>query len=257
MTALADWQRALSGIIDAEQPDFEGLACLQPVPGPSAEQGFSVYRNNSRGARSNALADVYPVCRRLIGEQSFAGLTRRFVQLATSEQGDLNLFGVGFSEFVAETVAEHEIFARLSWLGDLVHLEWLCHSVYYADDDPPLDLGPLQLADPSPVCPRPAKRLAWMQSPWPVHRVWQAHQDADEPPAIPMHRGDWHLVVERREFRPRIEVIDRPLWDLLDACGRSMSLAELGADTNLDTGRLGELVQRQWIGVLEHPGDAV
>jgi len=60
-----------------------------------------------------------------------------------------------------------------------------------------------------------------------------------------IERGDRHLVVERDGFEPRVEVVDAPLWGLLAACGRGMSLGELTADLGLDTGRLGELVQRQ------------
>lgn len=251
MTALADWQAALTGVIDAGRLDIAGLNCLEPVPGPSAEQGFAVYRNNSRGARAAALADVYPVCRRLIGDQSFEGLTRRFVEYAASEQGDLNRFGADFAEFVAATVASQTSFSGLPWLGDLVRLEWLCHMAYFADDDAALDLRPLQLADPSPFCPRPASHLGWMHSPWPVHLIWRAHKGRVEPSPMQVRRGDRYLVVERRAFRSQPEVVDAALWALLDACGRGMSLGELGSDPGLDVGRLGELVKRRWIGALE------
>lgn len=257
MSSLADWQAALTDVIDAERLNSAGLVPLKPVPGPSVEQGCSVYRNNSRGARGDALADVYPVCRRLIGDRSFAGLTRQFVQSVPSAQGNLNCFGDELDGFVTETVAAHASFAGLPWLGDLVRLEWLCHSVYFRDDDLPLDLGPLQSGDPSRLRLCPASRLAWMHSPWPVHEIWQAHQGPAEPSPMEIIPGDWYLVIEREDYQPRIRVVDAGLWGLLDACGHEMSLDEMADDTGLDVGRLAELVQRQWIGALEPTGHVV
>jgi len=257
MNSLADWQSTLTGVIDAERADVAALGPLASVPGPSAEQGCAVYRNNSRGVRGEALSDVYPVCRRLVGDRSFDGLVRRFVRSVPSKQGDLNRFGGDFAGFVAETVAGHESFAGLPWLVDLVRLEWLCHSVYYREDDPPLDLSPLQAGDPSSFCPRPATRLARMHSPWPVHEIWQAHQGPGEPATMQITPGDRYLVIERRQYRPRTVVVDAVLWSLLDACARGMTLGEMGSDPDLDMDRLGELVRRQWIGVLEHRDHAV
>ena len=250
MTALADWQAALTAVIEAEHPDIGGLGPLAKVPGPSTQQGCTVYRNNSRGARGAALADVYPVCRRLIGEQSFDGLVRRFVQEAASDHGDLNRFGDGFAEFVGRAVTGNSAFAGLPWLPGLVRLEWLCHSVYYCDDDAPLDLTALQHADAATSCLRPIHSLAWMSSHWPVHEIWQAHQGAKEPPAMRVSRGDWYLVIERVSFQARIRVVDADLWRLLGACARGMTLGQMSADPNLDAERLGDLVTRQWIRVV-------
>ena len=257
MSSLADWQARLASVIDADFPDAARLGPMAPVPGPSVEQACSVYRNNSRSVRADTLADVYPVCRRLIGDRSFQGLAREFVRRVPSQQGDLNRFGEGFSGFLAETVIAHDDFAGLPWLVDLVWLEWHCHSVYYSDDDQPLDLSPLQHIDPSLIRPRPAYRLAWMRSPWPVHEIWQVHQHPGDPPALEIGRGDCYLVIERREFRPQISLVDAELWALLDACGKGMTLAEMVAEAELVPDRLAELVTRQWIGALEFNGRVV
>jgi len=257
VTSLADWQSSLAGVIDADASDASCLGPMAPIPGLSIEEGCSVYRNNSRGVRADALADVYPVCRLLIGDRSFQGLAKEFVRRVPSQLGDLNRFGEDFGGFLAEAVITHDSFAGLPWLVDLVRLEWLCHSVYYRDDDLPLDLEPLRRGDPSSRCPRPAYRLAWMRSPWPVHEIWQAHQHAEAPPDMEIRPGDWYLVIERREFGPQIRAVDAVLWALLDACGKGMTLAEMGTEAGLAAERLAELVERQWIGTLEPRGRVV
>lgn len=257
MKNLAHWQASLAGVIDADAPVPIASQSVLAVPGPSIEQGSAVYRNNSRGARVDALAAVYPVCRRLLGEQSFFGLAREFVRRGASRDSDLNRFGEGFSRFVAQAVAEQPPFAHLVWLPDLVELEWLCHAVYYRDDDPPLDLAPLGSHDPADLHPRPASAVGWLHSAWPIHEIWEAHQACAEPAGLNLRRGDWHLVIERRDLRVRVSTVDSALWNLLDACGRGLSLAEMAADPRLDVAGLGGLVGRQWIGAVETPTDAV
>ncbi len=254
MTALRQWQAALAGMIDGGPGDAV-CAAARPVPGLAADTACAVYRSASRGARALALDDVYPVCRRLLGEPSFAGLVREFVRREPSTGPDLNRFGDGFAAFVAGVVREHAAFAGLPWLADLVALEWACHRIYYAADDPPLDLDRLGNADATQLLPRPAAALAWLRSAWPVHQIHAAHRGDGEPPALEIAPGDWCLVVERVDFAARVQVVDAGLWALLDACGQHgagrRDLADLVGDPALDSGRLGELVARRWLGAVE------
>ncbi len=254
MNALAQWQAGLTGAIDG-RPDDGICAAARTVPGLSATTGCEVYRRSSRGARAKALADVYPVCRRLLGERSFDGLAREFVRREPSTGPDLNRFGDGFAGFVDDVASTHAAFAGLPWLAELVALEWTCHSIYYASDDPPIDLGLLGRADPAELLARPAAALGWLRTRWPVHAIWVAHVASDDPPAMRIEPGDWYLVIDRHGFQARVQDVDPPLWQLLDACRqtgkRRRSLAELADDPILDSGRLGELVERRWLGSVE------
>ncbi len=251
MTTLAQWQARLAGAIDG-QPDDAVRAAAHPVPGLDTAIGCEVYRASSRGARALALADVYPVSRRLLGEQSFDGLVREFVRRESSTGPDLNRFGAGFAGFIDYVVLTHEAFAALPWLGELVALEWACHNIYYAPEDLPLDLELLGSADAAELLARPAAAVAWLHMHWPVHVIWAAHRDSDDPPTMQIEPGNWYLVVDRHGFQARVQVVEAPLWKLLDACGQTgsqqRSLAELIDDPALDGGRLGELVERCWLG---------
>ena len=44
------------------------LGYLSPCGKLSAEQQLAIYQNNVRGALQNTLAQVYPVCRKILGE---------------------------------------------------------------------------------------------------------------------------------------------------------------------------------------------
>ncbi|MES9852739.1 MAG: putative DNA-binding domain-containing protein [Candidatus Thiodiazotropha sp. L084R] len=227
------------------------------VPGLSAEQACEVYRRSSQGVRVAALTDVYPVCRRLLGELSFDGLAQEFVRRNSSTQPDLNRFGEGFAAFVDTVVDAHKVFAGLPWLGELIALEWACHNIYYADNDPPLDLGLLAEADPSQLFPRPISALYRLHTTWPVHAIRAAHQEDDDPSALHIEPGEWCLVIERRRYEAWVEVIDTELWRLLDQCAQGWDLARLAANDSLATERLGELIERGWIAAVERCCDAV
>lgn len=257
MSCLAEWQSAVAAAIDSEAATCPCPDRAVEVPGPSIEQGFAVYRNSSRGARARALEDAYPVCRRLLGGACFGALAARFIGECASRGSDLNRFGEGFSVSLGATVEHQPAFDRYPWLGDLVRLEWLCHSIYYRDDDAPFDLGLLERADPDALVVWPTHRVAWMHSRWPVHEIWAAHLGGQEPPAMRVEPGDWFLVVEREAFRARVSAVDAALWQMLRACQIRPSIADLANRPTLDLGRLGELVQRRWVGVSAQADHAV
>ena len=257
MSGLVRWQQTLAGMIDADDSPQHFLGGAMPVPGPTVEQGGLVYRSSSRGARVVALQEIYLVCRRLLGERSFDGLAREFVRRQPSTTGDLNRYGEGFPEFVRQIVDEQAVFAGLPWLADLVALEWHCHSLYYRDDSPPFDPTPLAREGAERLRPRPASHVAWMHSQWPVHEIWRAHADDAEPGELCIEPGDYWLLCERRDYRSVVSVIDPALWQLLDACGRELTLARMAMQDGLRVDRLGELVAQGWIGMLERGADAV
>lgn len=250
MNELAQWQDDLAAAIDGRESIGLVLRAAT-VPGLAAEQACVVYRTSSRGARVAALADVFPVCRRLLGERAFDGLAREFVRREPSDGPDLNRFGGGFDTFVNEVTEQQATFAGLPWLGELVALEWACHQLYYAADAPSLDLERLTDADPGDLYPRPAAALRWLRTSWPVHQIWAAHRRQDEPPAMQVEAGEWFVVIERPRFEARVVSVDADLYRLLDACGRGRSLSMLAADADLDVARLGELIERRWLGAVE------
>ena len=170
---------------------------------------------------------------------------------------DLNRFGEGFAASLSATVAHQSAFDRYPWPGDLVRLEWLCHSIYYRDDDVPFDLGLLERTNPDALVIWPTHRVAWMHSRWPVHEIWAAHLGGREPPAMQAEPGDWFLAIEREAFRARVSVVAAALWQILRACQTQPSVADLARQPDLDLGRLGELVQRHWVGVSAEAGRAV
>ncbi len=257
MTRLAAWQAGLVRAIDATAEGDIYLTSAVDTPGLSTRQGCSVYRNSSRSARIQALQETFEVCRRLVGDECFAAFATGFVECSPSRHADLNRFGAGFAEHVAVTVAGQPSLTAYPWLGDLVCLEWLCHAIYYRDNDAAFEPGNLNGLDPAEATLVPAHRVAWLRSAWPVHQIWELHRQHAEPPALQIESGDWYLVIERRDYQAEVTLTEQALWRLLDACAGHPSIVQLAADPTLPVGRLGELLTRGWIRVARTTADVV
>lgn len=215
----------------------------------SAQDGCRVYRSSSRGTRARALRDVYPVCRRLVGDNCFDAMAADCVRHYPSRHADLNQFGSAFVDLTEELTRRSAAFSELPWLPDLVRLEWLCHTLYYRDEDPPLHLDLLNRLNSSQLMISPAKRVAWMRSKWPVHQIWTLHRLPYVPPLMHIAAGDWFIVAERHATGTSAGATDEALWQLLDACDTPMCIDELAAHPSLEAARLGELLQRRWIDI--------
>ncbi|QUX94093.1 DUF2063 domain-containing protein [Marinomonas sp. CT5] len=81
---------------------------------------FNVYRNNVFVSLIDALADIFPVTQRLVGEDFFRAMAREYVQLNPPKTPIISDYGESFSDF-----ARHfEAAKSLPFLGDLVALEY-------------------------------------------------------------------------------------------------------------------------------------
>jgi uncharacterized protein (UPF0276 family) len=160
-------------LFDARQepqalPLFKGDAKL-------VAQRFSLYRGNLVGTWNKTLAAAYPVLQQLVGEEFFGGLTRAYGKAFPSDNGDLNLFGAHFAQFLEgfEHVAEYPYFP------DMACLEWQLHRAHYANGSHQVGatdfaaLTPEQM-DCVSLTLNPACSL--IRSDWVVVELWQTHQ---------------------------------------------------------------------------------
>jgi hypothetical protein len=174
------------------------LALLAWSRGPSTAHRLQVYRNNLGESLIAALGAVYPVVSQLVGEEYFRQLARLCIARHPLRAGHLHTFGGELPALLRELPSA----AELPYLADVAALEWAWHEVYHEADTAPLD--PAQLCDVPPAQQMnlglelaAAARL--VSSPYPVLRIWQAHQpDADTAFEISLDEGGVDLLVLRR-----------------------------------------------------------
>lgn len=187
---------------------------------------LQVYRNNVFVSLTQALADVYPVLLRLVGEDYFGQAARRFIREHPSRSGDLHDFGRELAGFLARVPEA----ASLPYLADVAALEWAWHEAFHAADAPPLDATRLAGMSEDEVAQlrwplHPAARL--VASRYPVLAIWEANQEgAPAGGEVSLDAGpDW-LLVMRRGLARTIERLAPGEHSLLAALGSGAPLAE-------------------------------
>lgn len=168
----------------AIQEDFAGALfdgsqearALRLIRGDHGQHRLALYRGNQFTMWEKVLSDAYPVIQLLVGEEFFGGLSRAFGIAVPSSSPDLNEFGAGFADFLAEFphVADYPYFP------DMARLEWALHRAHYAESAPQvlassvMELAPEFIATTRfqlhPAC-------VMFASEYSVVPIWRAHQE--------------------------------------------------------------------------------
>lgn len=182
---------------------------LAPLDGDALAETarFNVYRNNVASSLTDALAALYPVCRRLVGEDFFRAAARAYLAGAMPERATL----IGFAQDFAGFLVGFEPARGLAYLPDVARLEHAWHRVYHGADSVPVTAADLAGRDGDDLARTvlalpPAHAL--LMSPHPVSRIWEANQPGrDGHVRLDAQAGGERLYV----VRPRAQVEVRRL----------------------------------------------
>lgn len=168
---------------------------------------IAVYQNNVFENLRRALADVYPVVARLVGEAFFRQTATRYIRLRPSKDANLEQYGDGFADFLAELPQ----LRVLPYLPDTARLEWLIHESFHAAEAEQRCTERLRRIAPEEYASvrfelHPACRL--LTSPYPIHRIWQVNQPGYEgDDRVDLSRGGVNLLLRRRNYVVELEEI--------------------------------------------------
>ena len=143
------------------------------------ERRYAVYRNNVTIGLIRALEANFPVVRRLLGEEYFAGFARDFAQNHPPQTPLMFQYGTAFPS----ALENDEDLASYPYLGDVARLEILWRESFHAADAPPLASDLLAKIDPEALFSsrfiiHPATRL--IQSQFAVHTIFATHMQGSE-----------------------------------------------------------------------------
>jgi hypothetical protein len=163
---------------------------------------LNVYRRNVRGNFVDALRSTFPAVWRLVGDDYFRQIARRFQDLRPSRSGDLTAVGEFFPSYLRDL---HDA-DQFSYLADVARFEWLIEESLRAAEHAPLDLAKL-----SAVAVECYERLHFdlhptlrlFESRYPVLSIWEANVGSDaEPDVIDLGSGADCLAI----MRPRLQL---------------------------------------------------
>jgi hypothetical protein len=192
--------------------------------GLSATARLRIYRNNRYASLSGALAAVFPVIGRLVGEACFARLAHEYVRAQPSLSGDIHHYGHRFGEFLAGIAQLRDY----PYLPDVAELEWAYHAVFHTE--PRAASTPAVLHQvPGEWYPelrfalQPAARL--LASEFPVLRIWQVNQpDWRGEDGVDLGEGGSRVLVMRRGTDIQFEPLDAAEFAWLAALQRGDAL---------------------------------
>jgi hypothetical protein len=191
-----------SALIDADEPV---PAAVTSHTARTPAKRFSVYRNNVVVGLVNALASRFPVSRRIVGEEFFAGMARLFVVAHPPRSPMLMFYGEAFPDFIAEFPPA----ADVPYLCDVARLEAARTRAYHAADAESVDWSLLESLEEKAIAglrivPHPSAET--VRSAHPIVTIWAMNTGARELGPIGDWRGEDALVV-----RCKLEVEVRSL----------------------------------------------
>ena len=203
MSELATLQMRFGSALDAadakaDTPDmFRGGA-------EQTRRRFEIYRANTLANAVKAIQAAYPVVAKIVGDEFFSGLARRYRSCFASQAGDLNEYGESFAEFLAGFVPAKDI----AYLPDVARLEWLVHRAYYAANAPPFDPASLALVPAQQqleLRPQVHPACHVMHSMYPIARIWEVHQESfSDAFQVDFSQGPGHALVSRPRFKVEV-----------------------------------------------------
>jgi hypothetical protein len=178
----------MPSLLEAQHAFAAALLGASPAP-----LSMSVYRANVSGNREAALAGAYPIVRRIVGDEFFAGMARAYARAHPSASGDLNEYGERLAAFVADWPHTRD----LPYLPDVARMEWLAHRAYFAADAAAFDFS-------RPTGVRLAPGCALLESAWPLAAIWTAHQAGGDPSSVDLRAGAQRILVHRAGWRAEV-----------------------------------------------------
>ena len=189
------------------------------------QQRFAIYQNNVFYSLTQSLADLYPVIKRLVGEDFFNGTASMYIRQHPPKQAAMVFFGSHFPDFLRHF--EHT--ENMLYLADVAKLELERHHAYHAADADTLKPEDFATVDEyafekSKFIFHPSVRL--VDSSYPIFRIWQSNQsDNSNDENIDLSEPEWVIIV-RQEYECQTFNIDQGTYRFYHALQQGHCISE-------------------------------
>ncbi len=175
MSDLATLQsRMRAALVEGGEPEA-GLAAAIDAGTLTSVQRIRVHQNNYRQTLTTSLLAIFPVAAVFVGEQFLRGVAGKYVQAHPPVAPMLSAYGATFADFLDDFPPV----AQVSYLPDIVRLEWAVHELQVAREAEEEADGVL--------CLSPNARL--VDSRYPILNLWMAGTGQIPPEAVNVKSG--------------------------------------------------------------------
>lgn len=202
--AIDDYQTAFKDFLLNEskqslQPYLQSREVHNEVSSECIEERLSVYKNNMYFSLSEALGSLYPVTKRLVGDDFFLMLAKQYINEHPPLNPIISFYGENFPSFISA----QESCQALAYLSDVSNLEWFSHRALHAKDEEGLELS--SLANYC-VDDLPCLYFSLLQSAKLIHsgfcidEIWLENQQKEVSPLTEIKRSTFILVYRQNNI---------------------------------------------------------
>ncbi|GAB4350445.1 MAG: DNA-binding domain-containing protein [Immundisolibacter sp.] len=223
MPSLSELQ---TGVVAAILQGDDTAAAHVRGAGLPPTRRLAVYRNAVRVRLKDALADVYPVLRRLVGDDCFDGIANEYLRRYPPREGWLQSFGA----HMAALCADLPVLAGLPYLADVARLEWARQRAWYAPSTAPIGaeaFSAVPASEQAAVCLdlRPGSTL--LPSAYPIARIFEVNQpDYTGDDTVDLSQGHQTVLIIRRDTTVCVELLAPAEAALLTVLSKGETLGQ-------------------------------
>ncbi len=246
---MHEYQQAVFDAIYGQNTDML-YSQIHTPSGVSGQESIAIYRNNTLGSQYDALADFYPVIKKILGTQYFRQITRPFILQYPSKTENLNHYGQEFSSYLSNLITHRPELQDYPYLPDLARLELAYHQCYFALNDDTFDFNGLSQLNNKQYAQLYfvlSHSLALIESNYPIDAIWLANQQEKPDHHIQNKQNQYQLIVYRDHYQPKIMQTTSELFDLLMAIRQKKSLLQLTQLATYNETIIPTCIQRTWI----------
>lgn len=193
----------------------------------TAKQRFGIYKGSVHGVLTQALSDMYPVCKQLVGDKFFDHVTSKFINQYPPKSAFFADFGSEFSDFLAN----FEAAKSLEYLPATAQLEWLRHKAWNTKNQDASDFTELQSFSEEQQLSMHfalAGTASLLTTEYRADLLWEAHQESSQ---IDLSEIDifqhLNLLISRIDYTVMMNELTELQFDFLTAIESGHCLSEL------------------------------
>jgi len=160
----------------SQEATLDILSVISEKSSRTANDQFMSYRDSVIGGIIEALADSYPVVKKIVGEQFFNHISYQYIRQYPSTSPDLNNYGEQFSAFIDTLTTTNTV----PYLSDVAKLEWAWQKIIIGENSKAGNLhllASLNEQNSDDLLFRLNPHTSLLFSNYAIHKIWEVNQD--------------------------------------------------------------------------------